>query len=91
MKILGPPVHALDLHKYDLPYSGAAGILDPRLSDDIVDLMLVAAEKFKDEIHIVSYMENRDIYNRFRPDAMYYQNKNKGEIRDYLLWNLQVI
>jgi hypothetical protein len=56
------------MHKYGLPYRNAAGFIFPD-DEDLVDLMLIAAEKYSD-IHIVTQLNENEDYrmvNYFEP------------------------
>lgn len=69
--VLGRPVYGPDRHKYGLPYDGASGHFFPE-DPDGMDLMFAAAEKYFPEIHIVSYMHNSHMYNRYVEGADFY-------------------
>lgn len=65
-KVTGRPIYGSQLHKYGLPYIGAAGtFLAEKL--DLVDLMLAAVERHP-ELHIVTRLLDRRIVNRYEPE-----------------------
>lgn len=72
-KILGPSVKGLEMYKFGLPYQSASGTFNDARSEGSVDLMLAAAEVYKEFIHPVSFMCDGTLVNRYVENAWFYQ------------------
>jgi hypothetical protein len=69
--VMTQPVFGAELHKFGLPFTNIAGTISRRESKEVIDSMLLAVEWYP-ELHIVSFMENDEIYNRYVEGARYY-------------------
>lgn len=65
-RVIGP-----ELRQYGIPFTNIAGTISQRESKEILEAMLIAIEWFP-EIHIISFMQNNEIYNRYVEGAEYY-------------------
>lgn len=63
--VIGPRIGGLQMHKYGLPYDGAAGHFFPNKTDHI-DLMLAAVARHP-EIHVVTFFKCGGAVNRYEP------------------------
>lgn len=70
-KIMTQPVYGSELHKYGLPFTNIAGTIKSCESKEVIESMLTAVEWFP-EVHIVSFMDNFEIYNRYIEGALFY-------------------
>ena len=72
--ILGPPIEGPELPQFGLQNWHPGGIISETVSKGSVDKMLDVIDLFYPEIHIVSYLKNRNIVNLFvKDDVMYYR------------------
>jgi hypothetical protein len=82
-KTIGFPKLGCELHKFGIPYVGAAGTVNFKMNDALLDYLLAAEERFSPQIHIVSFMDDGRVLNRFDKDASYcmlYPGNNDPDI-----------